>query len=420
MQSSLSKKELIILGIGLGLLILLVIINKRDPFFDEVLYLRDVTVLHQYGFSNQFLLKLTGSAGPLYAVVHYFFEPLTHLHQPLIRFVNVGFLLGVIFFVGKTLGLIGFSKPNYSFLALAIPMTYVTAGLALTEMPAMFFFSVGIYLTFRTVILEKKTKYQLLYLIMSGLCFGISITGRQPYLVIVAVLPVLFLDINWKDNIWKIVVLSIAALLLPAYIFWVWKDLVPPTDAVLYNDLAKAGSSFRLDFFFLCLAYFAVILFIIQPNFYQKPSSKTLGYFGLFWVILFALNFAFKWAIYVPFEGVFSVFYKSQEIKELTGIISGASLAFIAAYFLFTLGKHVINSNLQKYFLFYALGTVLVAFSCCKITWGFSSRYAAQAIPLLIPMAAYFRQSALHASNNFIIGIIIGLASLVSYLILGV
>ena len=91
---------------------------------DEIPYLVNVDLLHKYGLGNEYLRQLQGSAGPLYSVVHYFFEPITHLQPPGIRLVNVSFLAGTIFFLMLILRHVGYSHWTYSLFLLAIPKMY--------------------------------------------------------------------------------------------------------------------------------------------------------------------------------------------------------------------------------------------------------------------------------------------------------
>lgn len=417
-QTEISKQEKIILCCGLILLILLVFINSRPPFYDEVLYLRDVQVLHEYGPSKEYLLKLTGSAGPLYSLIHYALEPLTHLQAPVIRLVNIAFLIGMMFFLQKTITLLGYPIKYYSLYCLAVPLTYVVAGLALTEIPAMFFLSAGLYFIIRGENSVRSFYWQLFHMILGGIFLSIAIIGRQPYLVILCALPLLFKDnfvIKWKKKVILVATTLLSSILLPAIVFWTWKGIVPPTDAILYDDIAKAGVSLQPSFFFLFTAYFSVLLLIIAPSFYPKWSKKTWFLILISTLPIIAINYFTKAFLILPFHGVTKEFLSTEESQTAVSVLIGTGLLLFTLYFLITLFKRMISDSSSTLLLFYGTAIVFLGLTCIKITWGFSSRYTAQAIPLLIPFSAYF-----YKPNSWFylsIGILIGVSSLLSYML---
>ncbi len=401
----------------MAILLLLVCINGRSPFFDEQLYLRDVEVLHRYGWGKEFLLRLTGSAGPLYAVIHHILEPFTRLRPPYIRLVNIFFLAGTLILLARTLSLIGFSGRSYSLYLLAIPMTYVTAGLALTEMPAIFFLSAGIYLVLRAIAVPSGVYLQVICLALGGICMGIAICGRQPYLVLLAALPVLFSGGRFETNTWKLLLLLVFSLILPASVFYIWGGLVPPADALFYHGIEKGGILYRPDFFLICLAYYAIVFLIIAPGFYLKPGRKMKLMLWVSYILMTALNWKFPWITFMPLHSFAEKIFTLPQVYTSASIFLGAALAWIGCYFLLNLLIQLHRKGYQKYLLFFSIGLILIAVSCSKITWGFSSRYAAQAIPLLVLSGSYFRKESVLANVLLVSGVVIGLVSLISYVI---
>lgn len=414
--SRISNAEIIILLSGLIALIVLQFMFDRPPFYDEDDYLRNVAILQQHGFSNAYLLSLTGSAGPLYSVVHYLFEPITNLQSPYVRFINTGFLVGTMYLTGLTLGLLSHSYRLYTLIAMAIPMTYIISGLALTEAPAIFFFSAGIYLMSASALQHGADTTAIIQSFSGGLCISIAILGRQPYLLVLAAFPVLFL--NKKDYKKGLILLSTAlamSLLLPVYVFIIWNDLVAPSDAALYDRLAFEGVSYRFDFFFLCIAYYCIALFIISPRFYRIPKKKEIILYIAVYLLLVLLNYKFQFIHFFFLRFIIEKFIPSPDLIPLLEILFGAVMPLVGFYFLATLYYQLQRAAFKRELLFYSAAMILIALSCVKITWGFSSRYAAQAIPLLVLTGSYFYKPSKYSSIRIATGVILGLLSVVSY-----
>lgn len=414
--SRISNTEIVILLSGLVALITLQFIFDRPPFYDEDDYLQNVAILQKHGFSNAYLLNLIGSAGPLYSVVHYLFEPITHLQSPYVRLINTGFLAGTMYLTSLTLRLLPHANRLYALMAMAIPMTYVISGLALTEAPAVFFFTAGIYLisasasqgnTYTTAIIQSLT---------GGLCISIAILGRQPYLLVLAAFPVLFI---YKKNDSRGVILLLLALVmslaLPAYVFMIWNDLVASSDAALYNQIASEGVSYRFDFFFLCIAYYCIAFLIIAPGFYRIPQKREIIMYSVFYLILAFINYKFEFIHFFFLRFIIEKFVPSPDLIPLLEILFGAALPLLGFYFLATLYHQLQRAAYKRELVFYSAAMILVALSCIKITWGFSSRYAAQAIPLLILTGSYFYKPSKYNSLRITAGVILGLLSVISY-----
>ena len=73
----------------LGLLFLMVLLSPSRLVYDEREYIHYPRLLMQHGFGSGYLRSLTGSAGPLYGVIHAIFSPLTHLQPPYIRLISL-------------------------------------------------------------------------------------------------------------------------------------------------------------------------------------------------------------------------------------------------------------------------------------------------------------------------------------------
>lgn len=411
-----SFAEIIILLSGLIALVMLQFVFDRPPFYDEDDYLQNVAILQKHGFSNAYLLDLIGSAGPLYSVVHYLFEPITHLQSPYVRLINTGFLAGTMYVTGLSLGLLSHSSRLYALMAMAIPMTYVISGLALTEAPAVFFFTAGVYLISASAAPGNAYTTAIIQSLSGGLCMSLAILGRQPYLLVLAAFPILFF--YRKDDVKGVVLLLLAlvmSLALPVYIFMIWNDLVAPSDAALYDQIASEGVSYRFDFFFLCIAYYCFALFIIAPGFFRKLQKREIIMYIILYLILALINYKFELIHFFFLRFIIEKFIPSPDLIPLLEILFGAALPLLGFYFLATLYHQLQRTAFKRDLVFYSAVMILIALSCVKITWGFSSRYAAQAIPLLILTGSYFYKPSKYNSIRITAGVILGLLSVVSY-----
>lgn len=414
--SRISNTEIVILLSGLIALIMLQFVFDRPPFYDEDDYLRNVAILQKYGFSNAYLLNLIGSAGPLYSVIHYLFEPITHLQSPYVRLINTGFLAGTMYLTGLTLRLHSHSSRRYALMAMAIPMTYVISGLALTEAPAVFFFSAGVYLISASAAQGNAYTTAIIQSFSGGLCISIAILGRQPYLLVLAALPVLFLDKkNYKKGLIVLLTALVMSLALPVYVFLIWNDLVAPSDAALYDQIALEGVFYRFDFFFLCISYYCIALFIIAPGFYRRPQKREIIIYSVLYLIIALINYKFEFIHFFFLRFIIEKFIPSPDLIPLLEILFGAALPLLGFYFLATLYHQLQRAAFKKDLVFYSAAMILIALSCVKITWGFSSRYAAQAIPLLILTGSYFYTPSKYNIIRIAAGLILGLLSVLSY-----
>jgi len=416
-RNGIGRYESIVLFVGFIGLVALILHYNRPPFYDEDDYLRNVDLLQQYGFSKAYLLKHIGSAGPLYPALHYILAPLTKLETPYIRLLNTFLLLGTIYFIRLILKNLQFAQ-SYAWLVFAIPMTYVISGLALTEIPAVFFFSVALYLITHSITSDSSYFKSVLLLAAAGLFISFAILGRQPFLLILGALPILFFK---KDQFFKtgilLLITLIFSLALPCYVFIVWGGLVAPDDGALYIRIAEEGISIQPIFFFLCTAYYAIVFFIATPSFYIRLTTSEILVSIVLTILFIGLNFKYHLFVFLPMAQLMRNTF-SPIVVTWAEIIFGVLVLLVSLYFIVTLIRQLIRHNYQKELLFFAAAIMLIALACIKITWGFSSRYPAQALPFLVPMFAYFYKGNKYSNYRLGAGVLLGLTSLASYFIL--
>jgi hypothetical protein len=74
---------------GLAFILIYVIFSSKGFVYDEPHYLSNLQVIEQYGTGSNFIRKMKGPAGPLYAYVHYLVYPITRGQVIPTRLVNL-------------------------------------------------------------------------------------------------------------------------------------------------------------------------------------------------------------------------------------------------------------------------------------------------------------------------------------------
>ena len=410
-KSKPTSLEIGLMVLASAVFLILIAQIDRPPFYDEDEYLLNVRVLEKYGLGRSYLLNLIGSAGPLFSVIHYLFEPLTHLRAPYVRFINLAFLLGTIYFISHIINSLRTTKWSYSVYIMSIPLTYVIGGLALTEMPALFFYSIAIFFAIRAADDNTNLRTALIYSTVGGLCLSLAILGRQPYLLTLIAFPLLFLTSeNVKKNLIVVISFVVCAIVLPLLVFWVWKDLVPPQDGKLYTSIAESGTSFKVVFIFNFLFYAAISMFFIAPTFYKPLNTKTIKILLFAFLLIFAFNYSTDFLLFLPIKTILRHIFPHPVITFGERFF-GASVILLGGYCLVLLFTNLKDLKYKREVAFFVAAIILLAIASGKITWGFSSRYTSQSIPLMLGLGSYFYRNSHWNAVRILIGVSLGLLS---------
>ncbi|CAN0048612.1 unnamed protein product, partial [Phaeothamnion confervicola] len=263
-QTAMRVAGAVLLVAFLGLVMM--VATSPDSFLhDGPAYVKYIPLLRQHGLTEAFLDSLPGAAGPLYAFVHLAFAPLTDLRPVGMRLVNVALLVVVAGILAAWLK--QQNRRDYlvaAFSILIVPMTWVMAGLALTEMPAMVFATLSLYLLLKgTEALERGRPF-LRWFVASGICLAGAVWGRQPYLLLAGVPVVMAL----LDRRLRIAALVFAAIVVASAIPLIiaWEGLVPPDDG--------ADEGLSLLHGAISLGYAGICFFLLVPRlqwFSRKP-----------------------------------------------------------------------------------------------------------------------------------------------------
>lgn len=406
------QNQILLLAIGFASLIFLIFFKNRHQCNDEIPYLTNVSLLHTYGLGKEFLVKLEGSAGPLYAIVHYIFEPVTHLQPPGIRLVNVLFLGGTIFFLALILRRLNAVHWTFALYILAIPKMYVLTGLAFTEMPAIFFYTASIFCVLKSADSSLRFSTRMINAVAGGVCISLAILGRQPFLLSLLALPILFLKDWSKTSLLLLAVIVITALALPVYVLLQWDGWMPPGDRKYYPDV-NGQLNMRPDFLILCLFYVAAAFMIIAPRFFKVKDKKELTFILIAAGVTGVLNFVFNFISYLPVANLLGKM--PADLVEPASLFFGWIFICVSLYFLYKLFQTFINNNSNLPLIFFIAALVLICSASMRITWGFSSRYSMHAAPLIILIGSLYFKNQRFNMALIAAGIIIGLFSLYSY-----
>lgn len=401
---------------GLAILTLMAVAVRQPLLYDEPIYLQTVETLRQYGFSFSFLNNLEAPAGPLYAILHSSLAPITGLDVPGVRLVNIT-LLGLTILITIGIGyLINLTFPVlWGLCMVSIPMTWVLSGMALTEMPAVFFMILGFFLLIWSTshlqskdgreINEKNTTRsisakQILAAILGGLALGIAIAGRQPLLVTLAAVPILAIDSRSRIQVLSFL---LSAAIIPTTLFITWGGLVPP-------KLQFVGEGFSITHLILAYCYAGVITLILSPRFFSYRLRTTL----IIAVLSILINGIFNWIEFVPMRTLSNQLIPESMFPIYVKICSGL-LVSLGTLYLASLLKNLINNRENLNYIFLGVATIFICFTALKVTHQFSSRYVAQALPLFTLITEPYSEASYFKATRIVLGSLLGVAILTSY-----
>jgi len=408
-------------AITLGALLFLAIItslNMNPPIFDEVLFYRNMPLFREYGLSEKFLVEMYDQApGPLYQIIHTFFAPITGFETPGIRLVNVFLfflVIGLTFLILKH-ALKGLQHELLLALNLvAVPVVWQVAGMALTEMPAMFFATLSLLILGVLVQRQREVSMTTLGLALAGgVCLGAAILGRTPFLMMLPAAAVLVFNPlaerpQWQTvSVWVMLVYVASAVAICAPVFYIWKGLVPPHQAVISQGGLKLWHGV------LAFAYAGIIVVLLVPQWFKMNKRIALGLLAL--TLVYIVCNLFWWRVeYMPLYYFLAGIFPAGFMK-IYPYLSTVVLMVFATYFVVHVVYYVFQHRNDSYYLMIAATLVFTLTTCINIKHLFSSRYVAQASPFLILLIAEKDGFDRFKILRLLIGIGIGYVSLQTY-----
>ena len=391
-------------SLSLSFLIYLIAKSPLYSIYDESIFVENLKLLEKLGLNNTFLISLKNqSPGPLYQIIHSIFSPIGNNSMIGMRLINLGLFLLTMFFTYLIL-----SKKRHAIeitgMYLALPMTWVIVGMALSEIPSMLFCVIFLYLL--QLVLNLKYDYkvtQYLIVILAGLALGLSIVGRSPFLMVVAACPVFFL---LEDRRILTITLIVSSVILPAYLFTQWGGLVPP-------DVQGIQSGINPMYLFLALGYMAFLTLIIAHEWYNLPKEYFI-YTIIITIIFIILNINFHFISSEPLKSFSDKYFSSQVISIYKYMIPGITMG-LGLFYLSSCAFHMITNRKDVFFLFNLVAGLLILMTTIKSSAQFSSRYVIQASPFFLLAYADYVKLNVKTFSLQIIGTLLGILSLVGY-----
>jgi hypothetical protein len=285
----------------------------------------------------------------------------------------------------------------------------VSAGLALTEMPAVFFISLFLLAFCWPMATDARQDTSILAAILSGAGLGAAILGRQNYLII---LPCLILGAQWsldlpsRREIILVTITLFVALMICGPVFVVWEGIIPP-------QTARVGTNISIWHGILSAGYAGIITALLAPDIFRVVIENKLylpAIFGLSAIISLAIGRST-----VPMSSILPRIANEQTIT-IVGIGFTFLVCLIGLLFLSCMADYIWRERTDRLIRFSGCATLVGILSNMKITHIFSSRYVFIFIPFLLIAIAKKMRLTWHYPLRIAIAGCINLASFVSYL----
>jgi len=361
-------------GLGFAIAVVLTAMAQKPFFYDEPHYLNNVGYLHEHGLGREFLLEYPGYAGPLSAYLQFFLEGVTKLQTPGARLVNVflwaaSFLLLLRFFRLRAPGsAAGFFLP-------AVPLLWPIGGLALTEMPSLFFVCLALLLQ-QQALRAKKTLATTSLPLLAGLCFGIAVIGRQTLLpaFLLPLGSILFVRADRRS--WSLFFLGSLPPIVS--VFLVWGGIYPPMiqGMRILNDGLSGIAPFHG---ILSYGYAFLVTLIIAPTYLHLP--KWLGLVGV--ALGLSAGYLLDIDSFLPMKSVLSNTLPAGTLG-FAGTAFPYLLSVLAVWFVIATAWRALDRQKWRNRVPLALATGALLGVPAMIPHVFSSRYVAISIPLLL------------------------------------
>jgi hypothetical protein len=392
-------------GVLLIAFLLLLILVAKSPdrlIYDEPYFANYIQLLHQYGLSKTFLNALTAAPGPLCSFIQVIFEPMTRLLPVRMRFVNVFLLLVVISML--TSWLRELKCGDYvaaSCSVLVVPMTWIIAGMALSEMSAVVFVTLSLYLQLRGLAAMERGRPVMGWFLASGVSLGIAVWGRQPYLLLVGV-PALLALLEKKLRA-PALVFGVAAIAVTLPLFVIWNGLLPPSNHGMQQGFSLIHCIFSFAYTGICLA-------LLAPRFVRLPIKIVVGLVTLTVVV----NALVRGFVLYPVRSLVDRCVPASVVPAF-GNFCGSLFLSCGVVSLALLLKLLWDGRRDLKLVAVHGGLLCVAASPIFVAHQYSSRYTAMSLPYLILAAQPLREWTLKTVVSAAVGCGIGFLSLFGY-----
>ncbi|PTS74427.1 hypothetical protein DBR17_17105 [Sphingomonas sp. HMWF008] len=345
---------------------------------------------------------LESAAGPLYPVLHFLLAGLTGLSAPAIRWVNIG-LLGLSIWALSYVVRVWRWDSAWQRVAmiLSIPTVWVTTGMALTEIPAMAMITFSVSAASWALTADPVARGRIwLGFALAGLCFGLGVLGRQPYLP--AVIGFVLISAFVPRFRWPALAAVGMAVAVVAPVFIVWRGLLPPGQP-------SVGGHIVFEYGALGFAYAAIFVLLLAPRFFFTRWRWTLPaslVAALVIIPLGGVSFQVAGGIARRLPEWLAHLFQMAISSVLVG--SGVALVLASAF-------NAWDRREDKVFVLLITLAIGLAATPAFVSHQFSSRYLMTTFPfLLLAVQPYFRPSYA-AAARLAVGASLGFLSLQAY-----
>ena len=309
----------------------------------------------------------------------------------------------------QTLRLLGSSQPLSSSLSMmGIPFIWVLSGMALTEMLSIFLSALSVYLLLKAQRIQiDRALPSILVAFAGGALLGLAFLSRATVVVILGARPCLILTDRWR-SLRTVAAFSAGALAVMGPVVAFWGGLVPPHSAVPVGTASFSAYNMILSF-----SYAATVMLILAPQWFDLKAWWALGILG----VIIALNGA---SGYVEIPVARSVVARLPALfGAVVPRLAGSVMLALAALFVICSAKNLYLRRCDPAWLFLCVAMLLLVASPGKIVHQFSSRYTGMASGLMVLASDSYTASTPGRLFRPIIGMMIGVSSLLSYYAMG-
>jgi hypothetical protein len=345
------------------------------------------------------------AAGPLYSAIHIAASSLTGFLAPAIRWINFICLAFVVVMLAKT-NQKESADSNWipAISILSVPYLWPTAGMALTELPALAAFTFFIFALLKILCSpdDKASARSFCWAGVAGLGVGLSILGRQTYLFALPAVAALFFVAPKKWMLW-LVCLTVAVGSCGWLFIW-WHGLVPPSQH-------HVDSGIRPDFGVLSVSYVAAATLFLNPQWLKISNVKAV-----IGSVLLGIGLAFLTRDYAspPAKPLLLKIFGDQ-LGLAVGFCIGALLTSVAVVWIWNTLLIMWRERRDpvRVFLFLTLFAMMAA--PMKVSHQFSSRYVVGLLGVLVLVLGVSQTSGYLLALRIAFGSIIGAACLWTY-----
>jgi hypothetical protein len=393
---------LIIAALASLALIALVAGSPARYLYDERYYMAGAWLLARGSSFRDFLLApLNTPAGPLFPTMQWLVSPLTGLQPRAARIPNLVLLAAAGGAIAYAMARWRLTDPwARAAMLLALPIMWVSAGMAFTEMPAFAFASFSLAASAWAMSGTAESRARLwLGFAVAGVCFGVAILGRQPYLPAAAgfVLIAIF-EPRFR---WPALVAAALSCAVPLPIFLLWGGLVAPQVAWVGGVNLSHGA--------LAFAYLSALVLILAPAYFMTRWKWSLiaGLVAGLAILPFGglpATIAEGVSVHLP-----PLLAHLFQLAMSVALVGGGAAVIVAS------AVNIRERRDDRIFVLMVLLTLGLTSTAASITHQFSSRYVMAAFPFAVfAVQPYFTPSRC-AAARLAAGALCGYLSLAHY-----